>query len=304
MIDDGKAPAAALHELITGYQRSQQLIVAVELGLADLLAGGPRSVAVLADATGTDEDALRRLIRGLAACGLLVVRNDDTVESTPLAALLQSATEGSLRTLALAQRDFYPVWGELGDSVHTGQPSFDRVYGQPNWAYRQQHPEANKRFNELMAQHARTRAADLLDSGRLPGSGTVVDVGGGNGTLLATLLAEHPQLHGVLFDQPHVLNDATTVLVDAGVADRCEVVAGDFFAEVPPGGDAYILSGVLCDWPDDQAAQNPAHVPARHGPRRPTDRRRRNGRGGQSIADQYSHRPPADAHQRRRARPH
>ena len=122
MIDDGKAPAAALHELITGYQRSQQLIVAVELGLADLLAGGPRSVAVLADATGTDEDALRRLIRGLAACGLLVVRNDDTVESTPLAALLQSATEGSLRTLALAQRDFYPVWGELGDSVHTGQP--------------------------------------------------------------------------------------------------------------------------------------------------------------------------------------
>jgi hypothetical protein len=254
MSDDRRVPAAALHELIMGYQRSQQVIVAVELGLADLLAGGPRSVSSLADATGTDEHALRRLIRGLTACGLLALRDDDTVDSTALAALLQSAAEGSLRTLALAQRDFYPVWGELGYSVHTGQPSFDRVYGQPNWAYRQQHPDANKRFNELMAQHARTRAGDLLDSDRLPSDGTVVDVGGGNGTLLATVLAKHPLLHGVLFDQPHVLTEATEVLVHAGVADRCDVISGDFFAEVPPGGDAYILSGVLCDWPDDQAA--------------------------------------------------
>jgi hypothetical protein len=105
-----------------------------------------------------------------------------------------------------------------------------------------------------MTQHARTRAGDLLDSDRLPIDGTVVDVGGGNGTLLATVLAKHPLLHGVLFDQPHVLTEATEVLVHAGVADRCDVISGDFFAEVPPGGDAYILSGVLCDWPDDQAA--------------------------------------------------
>ena len=253
MIDDQKVSGAALHDLIIGYQRSQQVMVAAELGLVDLLAGGPRSVASLADATGTDADALRRLIRGLTACGLLALRDDDTVGSTPMAALLQTSVEGSLRTLALTQRDFYPVWGELDYSVHTGQPSFDRVYGQPNWAYRQQHPEANKRFNDLMAQHARARAADLLDSGRLPSSGTIVDVGGGNGTLLVAVLAKHPQLHGVLFDQPHVLTDAPDVLVGAGVADRCDVVSGDFFAAVPSGGDAYVLSGVLCDWPDDRA---------------------------------------------------
>ncbi len=253
--DDFERPSAVLVELITGYQRSQQVIVAAELGLADLLAGGPRSVASLAETTGTDAAALRRLLRGLTACGLLALHDDDTVESTPLAALLQTSVEGSLRTLALAQRDFYPVWGELGYSVHTGQPSFERVYGQPNWAYREQHPEANKRFNGLMAQHAQARAADLVDSGRLPSSGTIVDVGGGNGTLLAIVLAKHPQLRGVLFDQPHVLTEAPNVLVDAGVADRCDVVSGDFFAEVPSGGAAYILSGVLCDWPDDQATR-------------------------------------------------
>ena len=250
-----KSPSAALVELISGYQRSQQLIVAAELGLADLLAGGPRSVASLADTTGTDADALRRLIRGLTACGLLGLRDDDTVESTPLAAMLQTSVDGSLRNLVIAQRDFYPVWGELAFSVHTGQPSFERVDGQPNWAYREQHAEVNKRFNDLMAQHAQARAAALLESGRLPASGTIVDIGGGNGTLLAIVLAKHPQLHGVLFDQPHVLTDATDVLVDAGVADRCDLISGDFFAEVPSGGDAYILSGVLCDWPDDRATR-------------------------------------------------
>src|SRR4051794_25120442 len=117
--DDGQSPAATLVELITGFQRSQQLIVAAELGLADLLADGPRSVVSLACATDTDADALRRLIRGLASCGLLSLDKDDTVESTRLAALMQTSVEGSLRTLALAQRDFYPVWGELGYSVHT-----------------------------------------------------------------------------------------------------------------------------------------------------------------------------------------
>jgi O-methyltransferase domain len=166
---------------------------------------------------------------------------------------LESDTRGSLRTLALAQQDFVPVWAELEYTVRTGRPSFDHVYGEPNWAYRQRHPDANERFNGLMAQHARARADSLLRSGCLPATGTVVDVGGGNGTLLAIVLAHHPQLRGVLFDQPHVVEEAASVFADAHVADRCDTVAGDFFAEVPSGGDLYVLSGILWDWPDDRA---------------------------------------------------
>ena len=182
-------------------------------------------------------------------------RGDGLIELTPLAELLQSGTPGSLLALALAQQDFYPVWGALGDSIQTGEPSFDRVYGQPNWAYREEHPDANQRFNALMAHYARERAASLVSSGVLPSSGTVVDVGGGDGTLLATALAHHPRMRGLLFDQPHVVAAAEAVLAAAGVADRCDVISGDFFTEVPTGGDAYVLSGVLCDWEDAEARQ-------------------------------------------------
>jgi len=247
--------AGALHELISGYQRTQLVVVATQLGVADLLAGGPQSVAALADATGSDQDALHRLIRALAGWGLFAERADGLIEMTPLAALLQSDTPGSLRALALAQQDFYPVWGDLGYSVQTGRPSFDRVYGQPNWTYRESHPEANERFNAFMAHYAWGTATSLLSSGCLPETGTVVDVGGGNGSLLGAVLAQHPRLRGVLFDQPHVVQEAEAVLNSAGVADRCDVIRGDFFREVPSGGDIYLLSGVLHDWADAEAAQ-------------------------------------------------
>jgi len=247
--------AAQLHELISGYQRTQLVVVAAQLGLADLLAGGPQSVTALADATGSNRDALHRLIRALAGCGVFAERGDGRIESTPLAELLQSGTPGSLHALALAQQDFYPVWGQLAYSIQTGEPSFNKVYGQPNWAYRKEHPDANQRFNALMAHYARARAASLVSSGFLPASGTVVDVGGGDGTLLAIALAHHPGLRGLLFDQAHVVAAAEVVLTAAGVADRCDVVSGDFFTDVPTGGDAYVLSGVLCDWEDAEATQ-------------------------------------------------
>lgn len=247
--------AGQLHELISGYQRTQLVVVAAQLGLADLLAHGPQSVTALADATGSNRDALHRLIRALAGCGLFAARGDGLIELTPLAELLQSGTPGSLHALAVAQQDFYPVWGQLASSIQTGEPSFDRVYGQPNWAYREGHPAANQRFNALMAHYARERAASLVSSGFLASSGTVVDLGGGDGTLLAIALSHHPRMRGLLFDQPHVVAAAEAVLTAAGVANRCDVTSGDFFTDVPTGGDTYVLSGVLCDWDDAEATE-------------------------------------------------
>ncbi len=248
------ALAAELTELLLGYQRTQLLYVAAKLGLADLLAAGPQPLEALATATNTHAPSLYRLLRALAGHGLFAEREDDRFELTPLAALLQSDTPGSLRATVLAHgEDFYRVWGELLYSVQTGRPAFERVYGLSNWEYREQHPEVNARFNAVMAEYTRQTAAGVVANYSFPEKGVVVDVGGGNGTLLGTVLRQYPGLRGVLFDQPHVVAEAPAVLAAAGVADRCELVGGDFFVAVPPEGDIYILSWILHDWDDSRS---------------------------------------------------
>lgn len=139
--------------------------------------------------------------------------------------------------------------------MRTGRPAFDRAFGTPVWSYREQHPEANSRFNAFMADRARGLAAAVTASYGFPERGTIVDVGGGDGTLLAAVLRRYQGLSGVLLDQPHVAEHARATLSAAGVADRCRVLGGDFFAEVPAGGDVYILSTVLHDWSDDRATE-------------------------------------------------
>src|SRR3954447_4826876 len=248
--------AGRLMDLVLGYQRTQVLHAAAALGLADHLAAGPHTVAELAAATGTEPGALGRLVCALSGLGVFRNRTDGRVELTATGELLRKDTPGSLLQTVLAHgEDFYPVWRELRYSVTTGEPAFARVHGLPNWEYRRQHPENNARFDAVMAASARSRAATLLAADRLPDQGVIVDVGGGNGTLLAAVLRDHPNRRGVLLDQPHVVEAAREVLDTAGVADRCEIVAGDFFTSVPAGKNRYVLSGVLLDWGDDRAGQ-------------------------------------------------
>ncbi|HET7035313.1 MAG TPA: methyltransferase [Thermomicrobiaceae bacterium] len=248
------ALAAQLTDLIWGYQRTQLIYVAAVLGLADLLAESPRSVSDLAAASGTDAPSLARLLRALAAHGLFAEREDGRFELTPLAALLRSGTPGSLRAQVLAEgTDLYPLWGDLLHSAQTGQSAYEHLYGMPNWAYRERHPEANSRFNAYMSDVTRQKVAAVLANYRFPTDGVVVDVGGGDGTFLAALLRQYPALRGVLFDLPHVAPAAAPILAEAGVAERCALQAGDFFAAVPVGGDCYILSTVLHDWDDERS---------------------------------------------------
>src|SRR5215203_236334 len=248
------APGAQLADLIWGYQRTQIVYVAARLGLSDRLADGPQPVDELAAATGTHAPALYRLLRTLAGYGLFAERDDGRFEQTPLSALLRSGTSGSLRAMALAEgEDFYPAWGQLLYSVQTGEPAFERVFGLSNWEYRAQHPNANARFNAYMSDLTRQKAAAVVAHYRFPDRGVVVDVGGGDGTLIAAVLNAYPDLRGVLFDLPHVAPEADGTIAAAGVAERCQVVGGDFFAAVPPGGDAYLLRQIIHDWDDAQA---------------------------------------------------
>jgi hypothetical protein len=145
-------------------------------------------------------------------------------------------------------------WDDLLHSVQTGEPAFEAVHGAGFWDYLSRDQAAAGQFNAAMTSVAPMKARAVVDAYDFSGLGTVVDVGGGQGTLLAAILRANPSARGILFDRPRVVQGATSVLEGAGVADRCRVVGGDFFAEVPGEGDAYVLMTVIHDWADEPAA--------------------------------------------------
>jgi hypothetical protein len=146
------------------------------------------------------------------------------------------------------------AWGELLYSVETGEPAFRRVFGKYSFAYFAEHPEKAANFDAAMSTFTAEIAAVVATAYEFSGARHVVDVGGGNGALLAGILKCHPRLKGTLFDLPEVAERARPRLVELGLADRCEAIGGDFFAQVPAGADAYLLKHVIHDWNDDQAA--------------------------------------------------
>jgi hypothetical protein len=249
---DSLPPALALRRLVNGYQVTQAIHVAAKLGLADLLADGPRISDDLAAATGAHPDALYRLLRALAGVGVAREEAGRRFALTDLGACLRADAPDSLAGWAafVGEPYHWRAWGALEHGVRTGENAFRRVQGADPWTFRARHPELSAGFDRAMADLARQVAAAVLavyDFGRF---GTVVDVGGGNGALLAAILARHPAARGVLFDQPHVVAGAPPLLAAAGVADRCAVVGGSFFEAAPAGGDAYVLKAIHHDWED------------------------------------------------------
>jgi hypothetical protein len=246
-----------LWRMTNGYQVSQAIHVAATLGIADLLKDGPRSADELAEATGTHASALYRILRALASVGVFAEQSDGRFGLTPLAEHLRTDVPGSLRSWAmLIGRPYYfTTWGHLLHSVKTGEPAFPHVYGMPAWEYRASHPEESALFDGAMTGLSLAEAEAVVRSYDFSEIGVLVDVGGGKGALLAAILAANPALSGILFDQPHVVADAKDLLERAGVADRCEVVDGDFFKAVPGGADAYLLKSIIHDWDDASAIE-------------------------------------------------
>lgn len=244
-----------VRRLIEGYQISQAIHASVMLGIADLLAAGSRTNDELAAATGTHAPTLYRLLRALASVEVLRELDDRRFELTTLGECLRTDVPHSLASwAAFVGRPYYwQAWTGLLHSVHTGENAFRHINGMDVWTYRSNYPEENAIFNRAMIALSRRSFADLLatyDFGRFH---TLVDVGGGNGALLAAILGAHPMLQAILFDQPHVVAAAPALLAEAGVAERCQVVAGDFFVAVPRGADAYVLRVIIHDWEDEEA---------------------------------------------------
>jgi hypothetical protein len=250
------ASPGALLRLATGYRVSQAVYVATRLRLADMLADCPKSADELAHDTETHALSLRRLLRMLAAYGVVVEDEIDRFALTPLGACLRADAPNSVRdhVLMAGSKDFWQDWSDLSHCVTTGEFAASHLHGVANaFDYYTQHPEIGAMMNAGFASSARIVAHAVAAAYDFSGAGTIVDVAGGQGRLLATILRGTPAARGVLCDLPAVVAGAAPLLAAEGVADRCTVVAGDIFAEVPQGGDVYLLSRIIHDWDDARA---------------------------------------------------
>lgn len=248
-------PEEAAWQMVTASWIAHVVRAMAVLGLADHLALGPRTTDELAEATGANAQALARLLRALVGLGLCAHDLEGRLRLTPVGEFFRADAPGSVRPFALAIVAPYMerAWGELPEAVRTGKPVFPDIHGLSFWDYLSAHPEEGVRFDAAMTGGADERGRALLAARDLSGLGTLVDVGGGQGRLLAVALAAVPGLRGVLFDRPEVLPGAEAFLTTAGMADRCDLVGGDFFTAVPTGCDAYVLAQIVHDWPDEQA---------------------------------------------------
>ncbi|MGV9624492.1 methyltransferase [Streptomyces tendae] len=246
---------AQVLQLVTAGWLAQAVSATAELGVADALAEGPRPLAALAGATDTHAPSLYRLLRAGADIGLFTEHDGRVFELTALGDALRTDSPVSLRNFAIwtglpAERH---AWAGLADAVRTGHTAFPEVLGKPVWDYLHDHPDVLGVFDRAMTEASRQIIAPVVaayDFGRFS---TIVDAGGGRGALLAAVLASAPGTRGILYDRPEVIASAGQPLRDAGVADRAELVAGDFFESVPGGGDAVVLSNIIHDWDDEQS---------------------------------------------------
>jgi hypothetical protein len=245
---DGLNARAELQRLVNGFEISQALHVAATLCLADHLRDGPMSARELASTIKVHEAALYRLMRALASVGVLR-EEQSRFALTSVGEYLRSDVPGTLTSMAefVGRPNVWQAWGALLHAVRSGETAFDHVHGRDVWDYRSRHPEETRIFDRAMASGTELFAEAVLTAYDFGGFEHVVDVGGGDGMFLSKILARHARIRGTLFDQPHVIARAPSLL---GFHDRYSAVGGDFFDRLPEGADAYLLKWILHDWSD------------------------------------------------------
>ena len=255
MADPTDNDTTRLQAMISGYMMSQILSVTASLGIADLLGAGEASVAALAKSTGTHHRSLARLLRALAAWGILEETQPGCFRLTAFGAPLRTDVPESLHNLALVRcgEAVWRSWSDLLHTVRTGETAFEHVFGMNSFQYTSLRPDRVAIFDDYMAGLTRRSIATILAAHDFSQYRHIVDVGGGNGALLSRILAAVPEAEGCIFDTPAGVKGARRRLEQAGVVDRCLIATGDFFEAVPQAADAYIIKSVLHDWDDGQA---------------------------------------------------
>lgn len=246
--------AAQLMDMIFGFTLSRSIAIAAQVKVADQLKDGPKTADEIAAATGSHPRSLYRLLRALAGAGVFSEGDDGRFSLTPISELLCSDAPESLRGFAELMADdvTFETWAQLPYSIETGQPAFPHKNGMLWFDWLEQNPVVGTRFHNAMTSLSAGAVAAVINSYDFSGINKPVDVGGGHGLLLASVLSKHPEMRGILFDDPKVVAGAKEILTAHGVEDRCEIVGGDFFQTAPAGGDVYVLKHIIHDWSDDE----------------------------------------------------
>ena len=250
-------PPMQMLQIISGFWVARCVYVFAKLGIADLIKDQPKTAEELAAATGAHGPSLFRVLRALAAVGVITQDGDRRFGSTSLSQTLCTGVPGSIRAFAMTElgEEHYPAWGELLHSVRTGGIAFDKAFGEPVWEFFSKNPENAQIFNDAMT--AMTAAANEAIHAvyEFKGINTIVDVGGGHGGLITGILKRNPAMRGILFDAPEVIEGAKPKIAESEVADRCQLASGDFFKSVPEGGDTIVMKWIIHDWNDEQSVR-------------------------------------------------
>jgi hypothetical protein len=239
--------------MITGIVFTHAIHVAAELKLADHVADGPRSAEDLAGVTGTDSNSLYRLLRTLASVEIFAEDESGRFGLTPMADLLRSDSPSHLHDVALMIGEHSRAWIELGHSVRTGQSAFDHVFGEPLFDYLSQNPETARTFDGAMTGFHGPETLPMIESYDFSEFETVVDIGGGNASVLLEILKANSSVKGVVFDLPHVVDHAAGVIAESDFTDRARTEGGDFFSAVTQGADCYLMRHIIHDWDDEKS---------------------------------------------------
>jgi ubiquinone/menaquinone biosynthesis C-methylase UbiE len=241
-----------LMQMATGFWISQTLYTVAKLGVADFLTEGPRKIRDLAEKVGANEDYLYRVMRTMAGMGVFQELAERAFGLAPLSERLVSTHPNSMHPVILMLgEENYQAWAKLYEATKSGGDPFEMLYGMHAYDYFKENPEAGETFNRAMAVLARNDQSLIADVYDFSGIHRIVDVGGGNGMLLATILKRHPHLSGILFDLPQVMAEAEQFLSQQDVKGRYTLASGDFFEAVVAGGDAYILSHIVHGFSDE-----------------------------------------------------
>src|SRR5262245_5199100 len=244
-----------IFQLVLGYMPAMALNVVVKLGIPDLITNGPVRAEQLAQKTRINEDRLYRIMRALSSVGVFRETEYRSFGHTPVSELLRKDHPLSSRDMVswMADPFHFRTYANLMRTVKTGESAMELAAGKPVFEFFRDDPEEGEAFNAAMVNFTRTCIGAILEVYDFSSIRKLVDVGGGHGSVVAAILARYPSMHGVLYDLDHVVAGAQPVLAAAGVAERCEVLHGNFFETVPAGGDAYIMKHIIHDWDDDKS---------------------------------------------------
>ncbi len=253
---DGAALGTVL-QLIYGRFVGQAVCLAARLRIADRIAEGRVQTGELVSVLGARPEPLRRFLRSLASHGLIIETAEDRWELSATGELLRGDVAGSVRDLAALfdMPAHAAAWLKLDHSVLTGEGAFGHVHGVHPWDYGKAHPSWNDGFNAAMSSIAGSVHEQIAHCYDFSGVKLLVDVGGGHGRLMARILDRFPQLHGIVFDQAHVVDAVASHMAERGLSARCRPVAGNFFESVPAGADCYIMTTILHDWDDESCVR-------------------------------------------------